>query len=177
MQMMAVRARLVQGKDTVGSRKQSSSSEEFSHDAADWPNIHWNTEKQTNMRSTLACRSRGSTSKRPSNESTRHVVVHPVQHDLRGTVPARGHVAGHLVVGVPRQTKVQNLGAIKARKSLQNIHICELKVLKRDSDLLTFSSQSSFTARLPGFKSYTDKKHIKVNKASSTAHVRLRGHL
>lgn len=35
--------------------------------------------------------------------------MHPVQHDLRGSVPASGHVAGHLVVGVPRQAKVQDL--------------------------------------------------------------------
>lgn len=40
---------------------------------------------------------------------TCHVVMHPVQHDLRGSVPAGGHVAGHLVVGVPRQAKVQDL--------------------------------------------------------------------
>lgn len=55
--------------------------------------------------------------------------MHPVQHDLWGAVPARGHVAGHLIVSVPRQTKVQNLGAIevqekKEQSCLQNIHIC-----------------------------------------------------
>lgn len=40
---------------------------------------------------------------------TGHVVVHPIEHDLWGSVPPRGHVAGHLVVRVPRQTKVQDL--------------------------------------------------------------------
>lgn len=31
---------------------------------------------------------------------TRLVVVHPVEHDLRCTVPARGHVAGHLLISL-----------------------------------------------------------------------------
>lgn len=44
--------------------------------------------------------------------STCHVVMHPVQHDLWGTVPAGRHVAGHLIVGVSCQTKVQNLTTI-----------------------------------------------------------------
>lgn len=42
--------------------------------------------------------------------------MHPVQHDLWCTVPACGHVAGHLIISVPRQTKVQNLGAIEVQK-------------------------------------------------------------
>lgn len=48
-----------------------------------------------------------------STSTTCHVVMHPVQHDLRCTVPASGHVAGHLVISVPCQTKVQNLGTIE----------------------------------------------------------------
>ena len=40
---------------------------------------------------------------------TSHVVVHPVEHDLWGSVPPCGHIAGHLVICVPRQTKVQDL--------------------------------------------------------------------
>lgn len=40
------RAVLSNEKDTVSSRKQSFSSEEFCHYTAHWPNIHWNTEKQ-----------------------------------------------------------------------------------------------------------------------------------
>lgn len=40
---------------------------------------------------------------------TCHVVMHPVQHDLWGTIPAGGHVARHLIVSVSRQTEVQNL--------------------------------------------------------------------
>lgn len=40
---------------------------------------------------------------------TCHVVVHPVEHDLRGSVPPGGYVACHLVVRVPCQTKVQDL--------------------------------------------------------------------
>lgn len=52
-----------------------------------------------------------------AKQSTRHVVMHPVQHDLRGAVPASGHVAGHLVIRVPRQAEVQNLGAIEVPKS------------------------------------------------------------
>lgn len=58
---------------------------------------------------------------------TRHVVMHPVQHDLWSAVPARGHVAGHLIVGVPRQTKVQDLREIKGQENycrLQNLHRC-----------------------------------------------------
>lgn len=44
--------------------------------------------------------------------STCHVVMHPVQHDLWGSVPAGRHIAGHLIVGVSCQTKVQNLTTI-----------------------------------------------------------------
>ena len=56
--------------------------------------IHDNNPDITGQRSTTTC----------------HVVMHPVQHDLRRTVPASSHVAGHLIVSVPGQTKVQNLG-------------------------------------------------------------------
>lgn len=41
--------------------------------------------------------------------STCHVVVHPVEHDLWGSVPPCGDVASHFVIGVPCQTKVQDL--------------------------------------------------------------------
>ena len=37
------------------------------------------------------------------------VVSHPVEHDLRRPVPPRGHVAGHLIIRLSCQTKVQNL--------------------------------------------------------------------
>ena len=37
------------------------------------------------------------------------MVVHPIEHDLGCAVPARGHVARHLVLGGPRQTEVENL--------------------------------------------------------------------
>lgn len=37
------------------------------------------------------------------------VVVHPVEHDLRSPVPPGGHVAGHLIVRVPRQPEIQDL--------------------------------------------------------------------
>lgn len=46
---------------------------------------------------------------------TCHVVMHPVQHDLGRSVPASGNVAGHLVVGVPCQAKVQDLVEEKSR--------------------------------------------------------------
>lgn len=46
---------------------------------------------------------------------TCHVVMHPVQHDLGRSVPASGHVAGHLVISVPRQAKVQDLVEGKGR--------------------------------------------------------------
>lgn len=45
---------------------------------------------------------------------TCHVVMHPVQHDFGRSVPASGNVAGHLVVSVPRQAKVQDL--VKGKK-------------------------------------------------------------
>lgn len=40
---------------------------------------------------------------------TRLSVVHPAQDDLRGSVPTSHHVPRHLAVGLPRQTKVQDL--------------------------------------------------------------------
>lgn len=40
---------------------------------------------------------------------TCHVVVHPVEHDLWGSVPPGGYVACHFIIGVPGQTKVQDL--------------------------------------------------------------------
>lgn len=86
--------------------------------------------------------------------------MHPVQHDLRGSVPASGHVAGHLVVGVPRQAKVQDLerkGAMERERNREKPTIQTDWVstwrCAEDSGTPTFSSQSSFTARLLGFKS------------------------
>lgn len=40
---------------------------------------------------------------------TCHVVVHPVEHDLRRTIPSRGNIARHLIVCMSRQAKVQDL--------------------------------------------------------------------
>lgn len=40
---------------------------------------------------------------------TCHVVVHPVEHDLRRAIPSRGHIARHLIVRMSRQAKVQDL--------------------------------------------------------------------
>lgn len=40
---------------------------------------------------------------------TRLSVAHPAQDDLRGSVPSSHHVSRHLAVGLPRQTKVQDL--------------------------------------------------------------------
>lgn len=37
------------------------------------------------------------------------VVVHPVEHDLGRSVPARGHVSRHLVVRLPGQAEVKDL--------------------------------------------------------------------
>lgn len=37
------------------------------------------------------------------------VVVHPVQHDLRSSVPPGGHVPGHLIIRVPGQPEIQDL--------------------------------------------------------------------
>ena len=37
---------------------------------------------------------------------TRLVVVHPVEHDLRGPVPPGGHVTSHLVLRGPSQAEV-----------------------------------------------------------------------
>lgn len=42
---------------------------------------------------------------------TCHVVVHPVEHDLRGSVPPRGYISRHFIICVPRQTEVQDLGS------------------------------------------------------------------
>lgn len=53
--------------------------------------------------------------------STCHVVMHPVQHDLWGTIPASGYIAGHLIISVPRQTKVQNLRAIGVKKKKKRL--------------------------------------------------------
>lgn len=123
-------------KDTVGTRKQSFSSEEFCHYTPHWPNIHWNTEKQdTNMKihssnnssiGLYGCKKSLEKIKRSFlMSSTRHVVMHPVQHDLWGAVPAGGHVAGHLIVSVPRQTKIQNLGAIEVQKKKSRV-VCKI---------------------------------------------------
>ncbi len=40
---------------------------------------------------------------------TCHVVVHPVEHDLWGTVPSGGNVSRHFIISQPGQPKVQNL--------------------------------------------------------------------
>lgn len=96
-------------------------------------------------------------------EATCHVVMHPVQHDLWGTVPAGGHIAGHLIISVPRQTKVQNLGAIEVQKAelfAKYSHLWINQCFKWvHCSSLTFSSQSSFTARLLGFKSWWNEIH------------------
>lgn len=47
--------------------------------------------------------------------------MHPVQHDLGGAVPAGGHVAGHLIISVPRQAKVQNLRTIELQIKSRNV--------------------------------------------------------
>lgn len=47
---------------------------------------------------------------------TCHIIMHPVEHDLRCTVPSRGHIARHLIIRMSRQAKVQNLG-IKCKAS------------------------------------------------------------
>lgn len=43
-------------------------------------------------------------------------VVHPVEDDLRGSVPAGHNVAGHLRVRLPRQAKIQDLEEPKAKR-------------------------------------------------------------
>lgn len=56
---------------------------------------------------------------------TCHVVVHPVEHDLRRSVPPGGHVASHFIICVPRQTKVQDLrggGSFILRQSRKETH-------------------------------------------------------
>lgn len=91
---------------------------------------------------------------------TCHVVMHPVEHNLRGTVPPGGYVARHLVVCVPRQTKVQDLRD-KERLwifSTPRGYLNDTLNLVSSRPFLTLSSQSSFTARLLGFKSWRDKK-------------------
>lgn len=40
---------------------------------------------------------------------TCHVVVHPVEHDLWGSVPPGGYIARHFIICVPCQTKIQDL--------------------------------------------------------------------
>lgn len=57
--------------------------------------------------------------------------MHPVQHDLRGSVPASGHVAGHLVVGVPRQAKVQDLERNRERKRRFRLIVFQLDAAQR----------------------------------------------
>lgn len=37
------------------------------------------------------------------------VVMHPVQHDLRSPVPPGSHIAGHLIIRVSGQAKIQDL--------------------------------------------------------------------
>lgn len=100
-------------------------------------------------------------SRKPGNfwmSSTCHVVMHPVQHDLWGTIPASGYIAGHLIISVPRQTKVQNLRAIGVKKK-KEAFVCKIftNIHTKSSSSLTFSSQSSFTARLLGFKSWREE--------------------
>lgn len=95
--------------------------------------------------------------------TTCHVVVHPVQHDLRCTVPTSGHVSGHLVVSVPCQAKVQNLGTLGGAELKAKYYIFLLDAVNEKRCWLTFSSQSSFTAKLPGFKSCRGQNH-KVDK-------------
>lgn len=56
---------------------------------------------------------------------TRLSVVHPAQDDLRGSVPTSHHVPRHLAVGLPRQTKVQDLN----RRHVHLIHTEEAGVV------------------------------------------------
>lgn len=67
--------------------------------------------------------------------------MHPIEHDLGCTVPTCRHIAGHLVIALARETKVQNLK--------QRVKIMLVKMHKKE----TFSSQSSFTAILDGLRS------------------------
>lgn len=77
------------------------------------------------------------------------VVVHPVEHYLRRAVPACGHVARHLLIGLARQTEVQDL---KQTPGLQH-QPGPAPRRPAPSPGLTLSSQSSFTATLLGFRS------------------------
>lgn len=43
------RGSVLNEKDTVSTRKQSSSSEEFCHNAPHWPNIHWKEKQDTDI--------------------------------------------------------------------------------------------------------------------------------
>lgn len=43
------------------------------------------------------------------------VVMHPVQNDFWGSVPARNHVAGHFSISVSGQAKIQDLQFTKGR--------------------------------------------------------------
>lgn len=43
------------------------------------------------------------------------VVMHPVQNDFWGSVPARHHVARHLSISVSGQAKIQDLQVTKGR--------------------------------------------------------------
>jgi hypothetical protein len=87
------------------------------------------------------------------------VIVHPAEDHLRGPVPAGHHVAGHLSICVPCQPKIQDLRLEGHREKdlTEGRGSCGKGPTppgRLAHDPLTFSSQSSFTARLPGFRSW-----------------------
>lgn len=95
-----------QRKDTVCPREECPSSEKLSHDASHRPNVHCfiPRKKKQDTRYTFIHET-----SRFNCECTRHVVVHPVEHDLWSTVPPRGHITRHFIVCVPCQTEIQDL--------------------------------------------------------------------
>ena len=116
-------------KDTIASLEQRFSQQHLCHDAACRPDINCNREQTSACHINLLflfCFTRFPVDKR---EFTCLRVVHPVQYDLRSSVPARHHVAGHLRVRLPRQAEVQNLNQTektawtRKRVNVQKIHV------------------------------------------------------
>lgn len=69
------------------------------------------------------------------------VVVHPVQHDFRCSVPARGHVSRHLIICLSCQAKIKDLD--EEGESVWNIDI-HIKARRLTAQIKTFALAAIF---------------------------------
>lgn len=96
-------------------------------------------------------------------------VVHPVEDNLWCSVPAGHNITRHLWICLTCKSKVQDL-----HTNVTVFYICQdswcrysFKLCYRPSCFNTFNSQSWFTARFPGLRSWRTTTKVDINTTNT----------